>query len=179
MSDAEDAYAETFDNDFREIRGARFDDTLLDDTLEVLAPPEPVCVRESVTVREAVNAMVAHHRAGVLIVDAHGRLVGIFTERDVLLRVVGKELDANRTPVGQVMTRDPEALRMRDRVAYALHSMSVAGYRTVPIVDDAMRPVGVVTASDVIRWLADLFPEVVLNLPPGDTIKNPEQIDAG
>ena len=57
--------------------------------------------------------------------------------------------------------------------------MSVAGYRTVPIVDEVGRPVGVVTGSDVIRWLADLFPEEVLNLPPGDRIKNPEQIDAG
>jgi CBS domain-containing protein len=174
MSDAEDAYSESLDTDLREIRGALFDDTLA-----VLAPPEPVCVRESVTVQEAVTAMVARHQAVVLIVDADGRLVGIFTERDVLLRVMGKGLDAKGTPVGRVMTRDPHALRMRDRVGYALHSMSVAGHRTVPIVDDASRPVGVVTASDVIRWLAGLFPEAVLNLPPGDMIKNPGQIDAG
>jgi CBS domain-containing protein len=57
--------------------------------------------------------------------------------------------------------------------------MSVAGYRTVPLVDDAGRPLGVVTVSEVIRWLAGLFPEAVLNLPPGDAVKHPERVDAG
>lgn len=178
MSDAEDAYSENLDADVHEVRRALFDDTL-DDTLTVLAPLEPVCVGEAVTVQDAINAMVAHHRASVLVVDADGRLIGIFTERDVLLRVVGKGLDTARTPIGRVMTPSPQALRLRDRVAYALHCMSVEGYRTVPIVDEAERPIGVVTASDVIRWLADFFPEAVLNLPPGDALKNPGQIDAG
>jgi CBS domain-containing protein len=57
--------------------------------------------------------------------------------------------------------------------------MSVAGYRTVPLVDVAGRPLGVVTVSDVIRWLAGLFPEAVLNLPPGDALKRPHEMDAG
>jgi len=115
----------------------------------------------------------------VLITDAGGRLTGIFTERDVLTRVVGKGLDARKTLLGQVMTKNPEALSARDRVAYAVHSMSVAGYRTVPLVDAEKRPIGVVTVSDVIRWLANLFPETVLNLPPGDRLKKPSEIDAG
>ena len=178
MSDAEDAYGEDLAADVLEVRRGLFDETL-DDTLTVLAPPEPVCVTETVTVQEAVNAMVAHHQASVLVVDPDGRLIGIFTERDVLLRVVGRGLDTHRTPVDRVMTREPQALRLQDRVAYALHCMSVAGYRTVPIVDAAERPIGVITATDVIRWLADLFPEAVLNLPPGDAVKNPGQIDAG
>ena len=57
--------------------------------------------------------------------------------------------------------------------------MSVAGYRTVPLVDAAGIPLGVVTVSDVIRWLAGLFPEAVLNLPPGGTLKRPHEMDAG
>lgn len=174
MSDADDEYGETLDSDLREIRGAIFDDTLA-----LLSPPEPVCVRDTVTVQDAVQAMVARGRASVLVVDADGRLAGIFTERDVLRRVLGEAQDPSRTTVGTVMTRDPEALRMSDRVARALHCMSVAGYRTVPVVDDTGRPVGVVTATDVIRWLASLFPEAVLNLRPGDAIKNPHRIDAG
>jgi CBS domain-containing protein len=169
-----DAYSEMLDTDLREIRGALFDDTLA-----VLSPREPACIPEHVSVQEAVNAMVARHQAGVVVVNAAGRITGIFTERDVLLRVVDRGLDAARTPVGSVMTRDPQALGMDDRVARALHCMSVAGYRTVPIVDAEMRPVGVITATDVMRWLAGLFPETVLNLPPGDRVKHPEQIDAG
>ncbi len=123
--------------------------------------------------------MLGRRQYGVLITDAGGRLTGIFTERDVLTRVVGKGLDARKTLLGQVMTKNPEALSARDRVAYAVHSMSVAGYRTVPLVDAEKRPIGVVTVSDVIRWLANLFPETVLNLPPGDRLKKPSEIDAG
>jgi CBS domain-containing protein len=169
-----DAYSEALDADLREIRGALFDDTLA-----VLAPPEPVCVRDNVMVEEAVRAMVGRHQASVLVVDAADRLIGIFTERDVLLRVVGKGLDATHTALGTVMTSNPQSLRIDDRVAHALYCMSVAGYRTVPIVDAAKRPVGVVTASDIMRWLAGLFPEAVMNLPPGDRVKHPDQVDAG
>jgi CBS domain-containing protein len=77
------------------------------------------------------------------------------------------------------MTRDPEALTAGDRIAFAVHCMSVAGYRTVPLVSDDRRPIGVVTVNDVIRWLAGLFPEAVLNLPPGDALKHPHRMDAG
>src|SRR5207245_7027160 len=152
---------------------------LLNDTISVLAPADPICLSETATVHEAVQTMLARRQAGVLITDAMGRLTGIFTERDVLTRVVGKDLDARRTALAGVMTRNPEALTARDRVAYAVNRMSVAGYRTIPLVDLEGRPIGVVTVSDVVRWLANLFPEAVLNLRPGDAIKRPHDVDAG
>ena len=118
-------------------------------------------------------------RAAVLVIDGNGRLVGIFTERDVLTRVVARGLTPPATQVRQVMTRDPDALAVTDRVASAVNRMSVAGYRTIPLVDDDRRPVGVVTATHVIKWMADLFPEAVLNLRPGDALKHPSEVDAG
>jgi CBS domain-containing protein len=162
------------DEELREIEKA-----LLDDKITTLMPAEPICVTETTTVHEAVAAMLARRQAGVLVVDGEGRLVGIFTERDVLTRVVGRDLDVERTSLATVMTRDPEALSPRDRVAYALNRVGVAGYRTIPLVDAERRPIGVVTATDVIRWLVDLFPEAVLNLRPGDAIKRPHEVDAG
>src|SRR5206468_11425444 len=118
-------------------------------------------------------------QAGVLVTDGEGRLAGIFTERDVLTRVVGWDLDARKTPLGEVMTRKPQALTASDRVAFAIHCMSVAGYRTIPLVDAEGRPIGVVTVRDVVRWLAGLLPEAVLNLRPGDALKRPHEVDAG
>jgi CBS domain-containing protein len=138
-----------------------------------------VTVPSSATVEEAIAAMNDNHVGCALIVDAKGKLVGIFTERDVLTRVVGQGRDVRRTSVGEVMTRDPDALTLDHRVAYAVHSMSVSGYRTIPVVDSARRPIGVVTVTDFIKWLSGLFPEAVLNLPPGDALKRPSQIDAG
>ncbi len=162
------------DEEIREIKGA-----LLADTITTLLPAEPICVPETTTVHDAVSAMLEKRQAGVLVVDGDGRLAGIFTERDVLTRVVGPALDLRHTPLSAVMTRDPEALSPRDRVAYALNRMSVAGYRTIPLVDADRRPIGVATVTDFIRWLVDLFPEAVLNMRPGDEIKHPYEVDAG
>jgi CBS domain-containing protein len=173
--DADDDYSSSGDPEERAISPAVFNDTV-----GVLVPAEPICLRESATVTEAAQRMLQARQAAVLVVDAAGRLTGIFTERDLLTRVVGRGLDPKGTPLSAAMTPDPEVLALRDRVAYAVHCMSVAGYRTVPLVDALHRPIGIVTVSDVIRWLANLFPTTVINLPPGgDTLKRPSQLDSG
>ena len=173
--DADDDYTSSGDPEERSISPAVFNDTV-----DVLTPAEPVCLRETATVTEAAQRMVQARQAAVLIVDAKGRLTGIFTERDLLTRVIGRGVEPKGTPLSAVMTPNPEVLSLSDRVAYAVHCMSVAGYRTVPLVDADRRPVGIVTVSDVIRWLATLFPTTVLNLPPGgDTLKRPGQVDSG
>jgi CBS domain-containing protein len=173
--DADDDYSSLDDPEERSISPAVFDDTV-----DVLVPAAPICLRDSAVVADAAHRMVHARQAAVLIVDAVGRLSGIFTERDLLTRVVGRGLDPKSTPLSAVMTPNPEVLSVTDRVAYAVHCMSVAGYRTVPLVDRDRKPVGIVTVSDVIRWLASLFPTTVLNLPPGgDTLKRPGQVDSG
>ena len=176
----EDEYSATIDDDLRKTDDLRESSAaLLNDTIAVLSPAEPICFAETATVHDAVRTMLARRQAGVLITNPGGRLTGIFTERDVLTRVVGRSLDARKTSLGEVMTRTPQALTASDRVAYAIHCMSVAGYRTIPLVDGEGRPIGVVTANDVVRWLASLFPEAVLNLRPGDALKHPHEVDAG
>jgi len=174
MSEFDAIDPDQIEGELHEIRGALFNDTIM-----ALGPADPICLRETATVSEAIEQMLARRQAGVLVVDSEGRLTGIFTERDVLTRVAGRGRDASQTRLGEVMTRDPEALGAGDRVAYAVHCMSVAGYRTVPLVDGERKPVGVVTVSDVIRWLAGLFPEAVLNLPPSDALKQPHRMDSG
>jgi CBS domain-containing protein len=174
MSEGHDDYTPEVEEELREIRGALFDDTIA-----ALRPTDAICLPATATVHDAVQKMLARRQAGVLVVDDRGKLVGIFTERDVLNRVVAKDLDVRRTRLSAVMTPNPEALGIGQRVAYAVHCMSVAGYRTVPLVDADGHPVGIVTVSDVMRWLANLFPEAVLNLAPGDTIKHPGTLDAG
>jgi CBS domain-containing protein len=152
---------------------------LLNDRITTLLPADPICLPPTATVHEAVSRMLARRHSGVLVVDGAARLAGIFTERDVLTRVVGRGLDPRSTSLDGVMTAKPEALFPEHRVAYAVHCMSVAGYRTIPLVDREDRPIGIVTVTDFIRWLANLFPEAILNLPPGDRLKNPGEIDAG
>lgn len=174
MSEFDDAYSESLEAEFRELQGA-----LLDDTVKLLAPSEPLRLTEHASVREAVAQMVANHRAAVVIVDDAGRLTGIFTERDVLLRVLGQGRVPRDTPIKEVMTPEPEALSPNDRICHAINRMATAGYRTIPLVDEERRPIGVVTVNDVVKWLADIFPEAILNLRPGDKIKHPLQVDGG
>jgi len=179
MSDFDDAPDASVGDEMTPDARATLHADALDDTIDVLNPAEPVCLPPTATVAEAAQAMLARRQAGVLVVDREGRLQGIFTERDVLTRVVGAGRDPARTVLADVMTTEPEALTPGHRVAYALHCMSVSGYRTVPLVDDDARPIGVITVTDVVKWLASLFPEEILNLPPGGRIKHPEKIDAG
>ena len=173
-SEFHDEYSESLDAEFRKLEGA-----LLSDTVNLLAPSDPIPVTPETMVHDAITTMVENRRAAVVVVDGAGRLIGIFTERDVLTRVVGQGRDGQRTTVGEVMTREPEALRPDDRICYAVNRMNIAGYRTIPLVDAEQRPIGIVTVSDVVRWLAEIFPEAVLNLRPEDKLKHPSELDAG
>ena len=133
--DADDDYSSSGDPEERAISPAVFNDTV-----DVLHPASPICLRDSTVVADAAQRMVHARQAAVLIVDAAGRLAGIFTERDLLTRVVGRGLDPKTTALSAVMTPNPEVLSVTDRVAYAVHCMSVAGYRTVPLVDASASP---------------------------------------
>lgn len=169
-----DAYSESLDADFRELESA-----LLSDTVKLLAPSEPIKCRPDTTVHEAVTEMAEKRRAAVVIVDAEGRLAGIFTERDLVRRVAVPGRDPRTTRLGDVMTPDPEALAPDARIAYAINRLHNASYRTIPLVDAERRPLGIMTVNDIVQWLAELFPEAILNAPPGGGLKRPNAIDAG
>jgi len=174
MSEFEDEYSESLDTEFRKLQGA-----LLEDTVRLLAPSEPLRLTAEHSVARAIQAMVQNRRAAVVIVDDAGRLIGIFTERDVLTRVMGGGRVARGTLLRAVMTSEPESLRPDDRICFAINRMHAGAFRSLPLVDDEHRPIGIITVNDVVRWLAEIFPEAVLNMRPGDKLKNPAQIDAG
>lgn len=126
---------------------------------------DPVCVVLDAPLREAVQRM-SESNVGCVLVVKEGRLCGIFTERDVLTKVVGKPLDLDRTPVLALMTPDPEVLSPDDRVSFALNKMTVGGFRHVPLVDEQGRPAGVVSMRNIVDYMVELFRTEVLNLPP-------------
>jgi CBS domain-containing protein len=167
-----DEYSETLGTEFRKLQ-----DALLSDTVSVLATREPIRVPQTASVAEALRTMLKEDQAAVVVVDERGRLSGIATDRDLLRR--SAEHDPAQASIGAVMTADPEALRPDDRICYAVNRMVAMSCRTVPIVDDEQRPVGIVTIDDVAKWLAALFPEAILNLRPGDRLKKPDERDGG
>ena len=152
--------------DERAADAVRLGAAILHQPIRALATLKPaVCVAPSATVRMAIERMNQNGTGCVLVEEAR-RLVGIFTERDVLTKIVGSAVDIDHTTVERVMTRDPECLSPDERAAYALNKMSVGGFRHIPLVDDDGRPVGVVSMRNVVDYMVDLFQTEVLNLPP-------------
>jgi CBS domain-containing protein len=94
-----------------------------------------------------------------------GRLIGIFTERDFVNRVVAAGLDPSRA-VETVMTRTPKTVRRAASVQSAVELMASGGYRHLPVTGDGGAPLGVLSVKDVVRYLVEYFPAKVYNLPP-------------
>ncbi|OGB96954.1 MAG: hypothetical protein A3G35_00505 [candidate division NC10 bacterium RIFCSPLOWO2_12_FULL_66_18] len=134
-----------------------------------------VAIPLGTTIGEAVRVM-KEHRIGCIMVEDRGKLVGIFTERDILTKLVGTGYDPAKVRVDGVMTRDPETLTLDDPIAFAMQLMSVGGFRHVPLVDADRRTVGILSVKDIVDYLVEHFPRDVLNIPPepGKHSRTPE-----
>ena len=162
-SEFDDAY-EDDDVGQRERDEQRLGEAILNAPIRALEPKPAVSVPESTTVREAIRIML-EQRIGAVLVVRNGRAVGIFTERDVLQRVVLSGLDQAR-PVSDVMTPDPETLDLDDGIAFALNRMILGGFRHIPIVDDSGAPVAVLSQREMVSFVVALLPARIMNLPP-------------
>jgi CBS domain-containing protein len=140
--------------------------SLTEERLRVLSRRQPVTVLPGTLLAECVRTI---QRTGtgdsVFVCDASGKLVGVLTERDIFGQIVGGRVDLTQ-PVESLMTTDPRTLDLDDTIRDAIVLMRTGRYRNVPIVDDTRRLVGVVRQADIIKYLAESFPEELLNLPP-------------
>jgi CBS domain-containing protein len=166
VSEFDDAYEDT-----QRIRGS-----LLTARLSELPSRPPIVVEPETTVLAAVTAM-KERRTGCVLVERAGKLVGIFTERDVLTSVIFRPGNATLT-VESVMTKDPETLEANQTIACALNKMSIGGYRHIPIVERG-KPVGLVSVRDLVDFLVELFPENVLNVPSDPAQSIPKSMYGG
>lgn len=128
-----------------------FQGQLLGVRVRDLAVSEPHLVDVDSDVSDAIGRMQREEADCVLVMDG-GRLVGVFTDRDAVLKVAGRS--TSPVAIRDVMTRDPVVLRDDDSVAVAIHKMAVGGFRHVPIVRDG-RPTGVISAKVIFQHLAE------------------------
>ena len=144
-----------------------FDSALLREPSSVLKARKPLVFSRHDSVTDAMRLMQAEHRGCVLITydgTPSSPLTGIFTERDVLFRIVDRGRNPATLPLGDVMTPDPERALLNEPVGAVLHMMSVGGFRHIPVVDEERRPAFVVSVKDVVQFLVDAFPREILNL---------------
>lgn len=102
----------------------------------------------SLSVREASIAMASRRIGAVVVVDAAGRMAGIFTERDVMTKVVAGRRDPDATTLAEVMTPNPDTIGPDDAAGEALEMMRKHGYRHLPVVDGT-RLIGIVSVRDL------------------------------
>ncbi len=124
----------------------------------------PALVERQASIHETVEAMKAKH-LGCALVCEKGRLVGLFTERDLLNKVVCEPV-SYETAVERVMTINPAKLSLDDSVIAAMRLMEEGDFRNIPLVDDQECAAGVVTVRDLVTYFAEHFPKEALNLPP-------------
>lgn len=132
------------------------DDQLLSDAVAALVTRAPLLAEAGSSVAEAGALMREQGSGYVLVVDA-GHVRGIFTEGDLLERVVAAGRAPRAVTVEQVMTRDPVVLRHDDSVAVAIHKMVLGAFHHLPLVDAAGHVRGVVSEHEVLRHLHRLL----------------------
>lgn len=117
---------------------------IIQDRLFLTSTPEK-------SVRAVALSMKDNHEAAVLVVSPDdGSLIGICTERDLAFKVLAAGLDANTTPVGQIMTGTPQSIDPDKPFGHALHLMYEGGFRHMPVVLPDGRPIGVISARDAL-----------------------------
>ncbi len=148
---------------------------MLETPISELKRSPAVTVAPEATVTRAAELM-RKKKVSAVLVKKGAKLVGIFTERDLVSRAM--EAKAwSRAPVKKFMTPSPETLKLSDPVAYALNKMSVGRFRHVPLVGRDGKPAGVLSIRDVVDFIVELCPEEILNLPSEPRLADHPTVD--
>lgn len=133
--------------------GAGVRGRLLSDHIADLPIAGPVVVAPEATVADAIAKMRSEKQGCVLVQDG-SRLLGIFTEKDVLTRAVRPAIDLGATPVSEVMTPDPVIVAPGDPPAFAIHNRVARDLRHMPVVDQS-RVVGFISVRHLLRYIQE------------------------
>ena len=139
---------------------------LIDEKLKVLTRRDPLTVPRGTSLRACLELIRETGTAdSVFVTDEAGRLQGVLTERDIFAKLVGRDVDLDQ-PVDGLLVDHPFTLHLDEPIRHAVDLMQTGRYRNVPLVDDDAVLVGVVRPVDILKYLAEAFPEELLNLPP-------------
>ena len=135
----------------------------LSEKVAAAAQHKLLCVEDKSSLADVLKGMRQGHVHCALVVKGK-KLVGIFTERDYLMKVAATAKLSR--PVAEFMTAKPITVRLDDPIGRAVEIMQEHGVRNLPLVDKAGRPAALLTVSGLIAYLADHFPAAVVNRPP-------------
>lgn len=139
-------------------------ETLKNELVRHLPLPEPILFTEETPISEAIQKMQDASR-GCILIAKEGRLAGLVTERDILVKYLGQPGKTFFT-LREVMTTSPKTIGPDASLEKAIQVMSEGGYRHIPLVDEDNRICGVVAMRNIVNYIAEHFPAEVFNLPP-------------
>ena len=125
---------------------------LLSDRVKLFQGRQPLTVAPTATVREVLRLM-ADNKVGCVLVAEQGKMAGIFTERDALLKLGEKAAEFGNRPISEFMTSKVESLPPTAKIAFAVHRMNMGGFRHVPVVDGQNNTVGIFSVRDILSYL--------------------------
>ena len=139
--------------------------------IEVLAIEleAPLVLDSSINVVGAIQAM-KDRCLGYSLITEKDKLIGIFTERDVFLSVLGRD-EMLQQPVSKLITPTPVCVHATESVRHVVSLMHDGGFRQIPVIDEEHRVLACVRRRDVAEYMVNHFAEHILNLPP-----DPEQL---
>ena len=131
--------------------------------VSVLPTDDYVAVSRYTPLSQAIEAM-KQDEGGCVIITDDGRVAGIFTERDLLTRVSGEDIDL-QSPIEQWMQRDVQTLTSEATIGDAVRLMNERSFRNIPLVKHGDLK-GSISVFDIITYLAESYPKTTMNLPP-------------
>jgi|CXWL01.1.fsa_nt_gi CBS domain-containing protein len=137
---------------------------LIKDTVASLDVKSVISVAPSATIAEAAAAML-RGRTGCLLVVENDKVVGIFTERDMVKRVLGAGVDF-AAMISSVMSKNPTTARMDDPIGSVLQKMASGGYRHLPVLAADGKALGRVSVREIVHYMVEHLPKAIYNLPP-------------
>ena len=127
--------------------------SILKECIRALNPRAPVAVRPDMKVGDVLNLLVERSIGCVLVVQ-DAQIVGIFSERDALLKLNTWAANLRDRPISEFMTEAVQTLDVGDRIAFALHKMDLGGYRHIPILDQGQIS-GMISIRDILRYMTN------------------------
>jgi len=124
-------------------------------TLHDLNPKAPISIAPSAQMDHALTLMREHQIGALLVISPDRHLVGIITEVDIQERLAGENIDLHEVTVQDFMTPDPVALPQYASMLEAVHFMTRKRFHHLPVVDETMRPVGIISSRDLVEYLVD------------------------
>jgi len=134
-----------------------------DQRVSVLPTDDYVAISPFTPLSQAIEAM-KNDEGGCVIVSDDGRVVGIFTERDLLTKVLGQNVDLG-SPISDWMQPAVETLSSEATIGDAVRLMNEKSFRNIPLVKNG-ELMGSISVFDIITYLAECYPKATMNLPP-------------